>query len=121
MNTADIEQMNSQEQSPQSESRSSEASGISDAAQDAKGQDSFVMKTLKNPPSGGVIAGGLVLGAAAAFGVIETAVAAGAAYVVYRLLRKNSSQNEAQAKNEGQQQSAWGQGDSDGQSRSSQA
>jgi hypothetical protein len=116
MNTPDISQENSQ-QSPGSETKPSEASDTSfEPERQAQGQDGFVMKTLKSPPTGGVVAGGLVLGAAAAFGVIETAVAAGAAYVVYRLLRKNShSSDESQAQDSGE--SAWGGGDSDGQSR----
>jgi hypothetical protein len=43
---------------------------------------------FKTPSAGAAVSGTLVLGAAAVFGVLETAVAAGAAYVAYQLLRK---------------------------------
>lgn len=46
---------------------------------------------LKKPSVGASVTGTVVLGAAAVFGVVEAAVAAGAAYAAYRLLRKRPS------------------------------
>jgi|HubBroStandDraft_6_1064221.scaffolds.fasta_scaffold1363691_2 hypothetical protein len=48
---------------------------------------------MKTPSAGAAISGTLVLGAAAVFGVLETSVAAGAAYFAYRLLRKKPESN----------------------------
>jgi hypothetical protein len=46
---------------------------------------------LKKPSVGATITGGVILGAATMFGVVEAAVAAAAAYAAYRLLRKKQS------------------------------
>jgi hypothetical protein len=46
---------------------------------------------MKRPTVGAAVAGAIVLGAAAGFGVTEAALAVGAAYVVYRLLRKKAA------------------------------
>jgi len=51
-------------------------------------EDGRIASMLKTPSAGAAISGTIVLGAAAVFGVLETAVAAGAAYFAYRLLRK---------------------------------
>jgi hypothetical protein len=45
-------------------------------------------EAMKKPSVGATVSGAVVLGAAAFFGVLETAIAAGAAYAAYRLLRK---------------------------------
>jgi hypothetical protein len=45
-------------------------------------------ETMRKPAVGASVSGALVLGAAAFFGVLETAIAAGAAYAAYRLLKK---------------------------------
>jgi hypothetical protein len=50
---------------------------------------------LKKPPVGAGIAGGLVLGVASVFGVLESAIAAGAAYAAYRVLRKKEPSSES--------------------------
>ncbi|MGD0676327.1 MAG: hypothetical protein ABSC94_12985 [Polyangiaceae bacterium] len=42
---------------------------------------------MKKPSVGAAISGTLVLGAATAFGVLETSIAAGAAYLAYRLIK----------------------------------
>jgi hypothetical protein len=68
---------------------------------------------MKNPAAIGTAAGAVVLGAAAVWGALETAVGAGAAYVTYRLLRrrhestesKGMSQPQAQAQSQPQSQS----------------
>lgn len=49
---------------------------------------------IKQPSIGASITGVAVLGAAAAFGWLEAAVAAGAAYGAYRLLRKKAPEKE---------------------------
>jgi hypothetical protein len=46
---------------------------------------------LKKPSVGATVTGGVILGAATMFGVVEAAVAAAAAYAAYRLLRKKQS------------------------------
>jgi hypothetical protein len=53
--------------------------------------------TMKKPTVGAAVAGAIVLGAAAGFGVTEAALAVGAAYVVYRLLRKKAASTKAAA------------------------
>lgn len=50
---------------------------------------------LKKPPVGAGIAGGIVLGAASVFGALEAAIAAGAAYAAYRILRKKQPPSES--------------------------
>ena len=51
---------------------------------------------MKRPSVGASIAGAVVLGAAAGFGVLEAAVGAGAAYAAYRLLRGRGSSTEGE-------------------------
>jgi hypothetical protein len=46
---------------------------------------------MRTPAVGATVTGAVVLGAAAAFGVLEAAVAAGAAYATYLVLRKKTT------------------------------
>jgi hypothetical protein len=55
-----------------------------------------ISQFMKRPSVGASIAGAVVLGAAAGFGVLEAAVGAGAAYAAYRLLRGRGSSNEGE-------------------------
>jgi hypothetical protein len=48
-------------------------------------------RVMRAPAVGATVTGAVVLGAAAAFGVLEAAVAAGAAYATYLVLRKRAS------------------------------
>jgi hypothetical protein len=61
---------------------------ISEAPRTSKQPIEQLGSMIKTPAAGAAISGTVVLGAAAAFGVLETTVAAGAAYVAYRLLRR---------------------------------
>jgi hypothetical protein len=54
-------------------------------------EESSLGRVMRAPAVGASITGALVLGAAAAFGVLEAAVAAGAAYATYVVLRKKAS------------------------------
>jgi hypothetical protein len=45
-------------------------------------------RLFASPSTGALVSGTVVLGAAATFGVLETTLAAGAAYAAYRVLRK---------------------------------
>jgi len=47
-----------------------------------------LFRFLKTPAGGATVSGSVVLGAAALFGVLETTLAAGAAYVAYHALRR---------------------------------
>jgi hypothetical protein len=47
-----------------------------------------VAEVMKRPLAGAAVAGGVVIGAVAIFGLAEVAVGAGAAYVAYRLIKK---------------------------------
>jgi hypothetical protein len=58
---------------------------------EVQGAASRVGEFMKKPPIGASVTGAVVLGAAVAFGVVEAAVAAGAAYAAYRLLKKRPS------------------------------
>lgn len=49
----------------------------------------YLVERLKTPAGGAAISGSVVLGAAALFGVLETSLAAVAAYLAYRVLRKH--------------------------------
>jgi hypothetical protein len=55
-------------------------------------------EVVKKPAVGASIAGTLVLGAAAAFGVLEAAVAAGAAYAAYLALRRRKASQQSSAR-----------------------
>jgi hypothetical protein len=58
---------------------------------EAPGAAGFMQRmgdVMKTPSVGASITGALVLGVAATFGVLEAAIAAGAAYGAYRILRK---------------------------------
>jgi hypothetical protein len=59
-------------------------------------------EVMKRPAVGASIAGGLVLGAAAAFGVLEAAIAAGAAYAAYLALRRKRASEQGAARSPSQ-------------------
>lgn len=59
--------------------------------EESPGVGKRVGELLKKPPVGASIAGTVVLGVASAFGVLEAAIAAGAAYAAYKILRKKTA------------------------------
>jgi hypothetical protein len=67
-----------------------ESDGTENVQRDQK-QGGRLGNAMRKPSVGAGVAGGIVLGAAWMFGVLEAAVAAGAAYGAYHLLRKRSS------------------------------
>jgi hypothetical protein len=68
-----------------------ESQGIENVTERDQKKGGRLGDVMRKPPVGASVAGGIVLGAAWMFGALEAAIAAGAAYGAYHLLRKRSS------------------------------
>lgn len=61
-------------------------------------------RRLQNPGTAAAVVGVIALGAAATFGVLQTVVGGGAAYLAYRVFRKRKEEQQAGGEEQGKEE-----------------